>query len=86
MQTVMNRVDTSRYPDNVTDVIFDPHQFDVKKMESVPITQASYDALEAVKLGNYTWFSGLYFESEEGHIWEQDHEYLFSYGGHDFYK
>jgi len=89
MQVVLNRCDDERFPDTVSEVIFqkNPRQFTTaKQLARVKITEAAENALESVMLGEYTDNEALYFESLKGRAWARIHKYLFSYGGHDFYK
>lgn len=89
MQVVLNRVKSELYPNSVAEVIFqkNPTQFcTAKKLEKAVITDEAREALEAVKYGEYKHNEALYFESLPGKVWERCHTYLFSYGGHDFYK
>ena len=89
MQTVVNRVDSERFPESVSEVIFqkNPIQFTTaNKLASANVTEEAYKALYGVIMGDYTDCEALYFESLPGIVWGNKHEYLFSYGGHDFYK
>lgn len=89
MQVVLNRCEDERFPDTVSEVIFqkNPRQFTTaKQLARVKTTEAADNALNSVILGEYTENEALYFESLKGKAWVRCHDYLFSYGGHDFYK
>ena len=89
MQVVFNRVNDDKFPGSISEVIFqkNPTQFcTAKRLSKAVITDEAREALVAVKLGEYQTNEALYFESLPGKVWEKKHTYLFSYGGHDFYK
>lgn len=89
IQVVLNRVKSDKFPGSVAEVIFqkNPTQFcTAEKLEKAVITDEAREALMAVKMGKYQTNEALYFESLPGKAWEKKHTYLFSYGGHDFYK
>ncbi len=87
MQVVLNRFDSENFPNTISGVIFQKHQFSsTRKLATANITDAAYEALDAVKNGYYQENEALYFESLDGKVWSKSHQYLFSYGGHDFYK
>lgn len=89
IQVVLNRYESDKFPDTVEEVIHqkNPRQFPTaKRLAKANITEAAENALDAVIVGEYTDNEALYFESLPGKAWENVHEYLFSYGGHDFYK
>lgn len=87
MQVVLNRCDDERFPDTVSEVLFQKHQFTTaKQLARMKTTEAADEALSDVMFGEYTHNEALYFESLKGKAWVRCHDYLFSYGGHDFYK
>lgn len=87
MQVVLNRLESDKFPNTISEVIFQRKQFcTAKRLAKANITDSAREALEAVKKGDYTANEALYFESLPGKAWEKCHKYLFSYGGHDFYK
>lgn len=89
IQVVLNRVDSEVFPGTVNEVIFQkkPIQFTTARMlAKANVTDAAEEALQAVIMGKYKDNEALYFESLQGKIWEKYYTYLFSYGGHDFYK
>jgi N-acetylmuramoyl-L-alanine amidase len=86
MQTVLNRVESDLFPNSIREVIFQPKQFaTANRLGEADITEAAGAALEAIIWGDYVDMRALYFESLPGIAWGGCHEYLFSYGGHDFY-
>ena len=87
MQVVLNRVASEKFPDSVEGVVFDRGQFTTaKQLAKANITPEAYQALDEVIFCEFMDNEALYFESLEGKVWSKCHEYLFSYGGHDFYK
>lgn len=87
MQVVLNRFDSDIFPNTISGVVYQNKQFSsTRKLAKANITDAAYEALEAVKNGEYKDNEALYFESMSGKVWSKSHQYLFSYGGHDFYK
>ena len=87
MQVVLNRCDDERFPDTVSEVLFQKHQFTTaKQLARMKTTEAAEEALSDVMFGEYTHNEALYFESMKGKVWSRIHTYQFSYGGHDFYK
>lgn len=87
MQVVLNRFDSDIFPNTISGVVYQNKQFSsTRKLAKANITDAAYEALEAVKKGEYKDNEALYFESMSGKVWSKTHQYLFSYGGHDFYK
>lgn len=89
MQVVLNRRDSELFPDTIEGVIFQKHptQFTTaKRLAKANVTEAAEEALNQVVYGQYTDNEALYFESLSGKAWASVHEYLFSYGGHDFYN
>lgn len=87
MQVVLNRCEDERFPDTVSEVLFQKHQFTTaKQLARMKTTEAADEALSDVMFGEYTHNEALYFESMKGKVWSRIHTYQFSYGGHDFYK
>lgn len=87
MQVVLNRFESDKFPNSISGVIFQDKQFcTAKRLANAVITPEAYVALDAVVFGEYKSNEGLYFESLDGMVWAKCHTYLFSYGGHDFYK
>lgn len=87
MQVVLNRFESDEFPNSIAGVIFQPKQFTTaKRLASADITPEAYVALDSVIFGENREMDALFFESCEGKIWANTYEYMFSYGGHDFYK
>lgn len=87
IQVVMNRFESDAFPNTISGVLYQEKQFtSVKRLHKANVTDAAKEALEAVERGDYADNEALYFESLEGKVWSNVHEYQFSYGGHDFYK
>lgn len=88
MQVILNRCfETDEFPATIEGVIFQPKQFSTtKQLAKANTSPEAYAALDSVVFGEYRDVEALYFESLDGKVWSGSHEYLFSYGGHDFYK
>ena len=90
MQVVMNRVESDRFPNTVEEVIFqtNPLQFTTadKLAETNIISPEAYAALDAVIFSDYGYNDCLFFESMDGYAFDSWSTYVFTYGGHDFYK
>lgn len=88
IQVIMNRCfDTKKFPSTIRGVIFQTGQFTTaNELASANLSPAAYSALDSVVFGEYRDVEALYFESLDGRVWANSHDYLFSYGGHDFYK
>lgn len=87
MQVVLNRFESDDWPNTISGVLLQSGQFTTaEKLANANITPEAYAALDCVIFGDYLWNEALYFESLEGIAWADCHQYLFSYGGHDFYK
>lgn len=83
---VINRVESDIFPNNVSDVIYDPGQFDPARY--IEYVEPSHDSKEAVMkaLAGYNMSQGaLYFQKSKATEWG-DKQYLYRYGGHSFYK
>lgn len=90
MCVVLNRVADDRFPSTIHDVIYQPYQFSPVSsgiFEGMEPSDECYEALEMVKNGWDESEGALYFESCTGNPWEgTEIMYLFSEGGHEFYK
>lgn len=86
---VMNRADSDRFPDTVSDVIYEDGQFS-------PVSDGRYDAVdpdadcwEALELVRSGWDESqgaLYFESKSKSTWHSKNlKFLFQHGNHYFY-
>lgn len=88
---VLNRVWTDEFPDTIHDVIYQKSQFSPianGRFDRVEPDEECYEALEMVMLGWDESHGVLYFESEKSaDNWHSRHlDYLFTHGGHRFYK
>ena len=88
---VLNRVRTDEFPDTTHDVIYQKSQFSPianGRFDRVEPSEECYEALEMVMSGWDESRGALYFESEKSaDNWHSRHlDYLFTHGGHRFYK
>lgn len=96
---VINRVKNKRFPDNVTDVVYQREQNvtqfspvsngTINKVKiSEETTEVVYSALrgEDVSQGALFFMARKYAAPENAQWFDSHLTYLFSYGGHDFYK
>ena len=88
---VLNRVWTDEFPGTIHDVIYQKNQFSPianGRFDRVEPDDECYEALEMVMSGWDESDGALYFESEKSaDNWHSRHlEYLFTHGGHRFYK
>ena len=96
---VINRVKSSKFPDNITDVVFQRKKnvtqfspvangtiYRVKVSEET--REAVYSALygEDVSEGALFFMARKYANPENAQWFDSNLVYLFSYGGHDFFK
>ena len=87
---VLNRVQSDRFPDSVSEVIFQQGQFSPVgsgRFDRVEPDQECYEALDLVRLESWDESQGaLYFESESASDWHKNNlHFLFQYGNHYFY-
>lgn len=88
---VLNRVWTDEFPGTIHGVIYQKNQFSTianGRFDRVEPDDECYEALGMVMSGWDESNGALYFESEKSaDNWHSRHlEYLFTYGGHRFYK
>lgn len=96
---VINRVKNKRFPDNVTDVVYQREQNvsqfspvsngTINKVKiSEETTEVVYSALrgEDISQGALFFMARKYATSENAQWFDNHLTFLFSYGGHDFYK
>lgn len=91
MAVVLNRTENEAFPDNVREVVFQEGQFSVMgEGGRYYTTTPNEDCLAALELIESGWdesCGALYFESgEEGGWHSRNTEYLFTLGGHRFYR
>lgn len=90
MQTIINRTQDNRFPDTITEVLFQDKQFSTVTSgvyrKKKPNDNSHY-ALYLLESGQVD-SDALYFVADwvENSWQESNKEYLFSYGGHDFYR
>lgn len=90
IRVVLNRVDSSSFPDSIKKVIFQERQFS-------PVANGRFDRVEPDEdcrraldmVQNDGWdesMGALYFESKSDSTWHEDNlQYLFRHGNHYFY-
>lgn len=96
---VINRVKNKKFPDNVTDVVYQREQNvtqfspvsngTINKVKiSEETTEVVYSALrgEDISQGALFFMARKYATSENAQWFDNHLTFLFSYGGHDFYK
>lgn len=92
IMVILNRIDSDKFPDTIYDVIYQEQQFSPisnGRFDRVEPNEDCYKALEMIQLDKWDESQGaLYFESEDcADNWHSRHlEYLFTHGGHRFYK
>lgn len=87
---VLNRVESGRFPNSISEVIFQKGQFSPVgngRYERVEPDQECYEALDLIQMENWDESQGaLYFESKSTSDWHKNNlHYLFKYGNHYFY-
>ena len=87
---VFNRVDDDRFPDNISDVIYQKYQFSPisdGRFDSVEPDRECYEALEMVQNGWDESQGALFFESLSASQWHSNNlQFLFQKGNHYFYR
>ncbi len=92
IMVVLNRVLSDEFPDTIHDVIYQQSQFSPisnGRFNRIEPNGDCYKALDMIQLDKWDESDGaLYFESEDcADNWHSRHlEYLFTHGGHRFYK
>ena len=84
MSVVMNRVNSSEYPNNIHDVIYQPYQFYTKGMKSAEITPEVHMALARLEMGNL-YPELIAFEAKSNSALEVYYSEAFTYKDHTFY-
>ena len=85
---VMNRIASEIFPTSITEVIYDPGQFDPVDNGYIKYANPTHDSKQAVidALSGVDYSSGaLYFQKSAATTWG-DKQYLFRHGSHSFYK
>lgn len=92
---ILNRVRSERFPDTITEVIFSPKQFSPirdKRFFKVKVSEATIKGVNNALLGEDNSGGALYFmdrdySSHRSVSWfDSSLQYLFSYGGHEYFK
>lgn len=95
IMSILNRVESSNFPDSISDVIFESkgniYQYSPIMPDGrwwyIEPDQNCYKALEAVLNDTYDSKGALYFESCQGDSWHSKNlEYLYQSGSLRFYK
>lgn len=91
IRVVLNRIESEDFPDTVEEVVMQDGQFssvgDDKRYYTVDPDEGTQEALDMCEHGWDETKEALYFESCTGQCWQTETcEYLFTYGGHSFYK
>ena len=84
MSVVMNRVSSSEYPDNIHDVIHQPHQFYTAGMKSAEITPDVHMALAQLEMG-CVYPEILAFERSTSDFLDAYFDEAFTFLDHSFY-
>lgn len=86
MKVVLNRVESERYPDTITEVIFEKNQFSTalaggRLYEAKPDDEC-HKAVELIEKGWDKTQGAIFFNSCDAEVGK----YLFKLGNHKFYK
>lgn len=84
MSVVINRVNSPDYPDNIHDVIFQPHQFATEGMKDAEVTRETHLALAELEMGNLVP-EVIAFEKSESDFLNQYFDKAFTFKDHTFY-
>lgn len=90
IRVVLNRVQSDKFPNSISEVIFQRGQFSTignGRYDRVEPDQECYEALNLVQLESWDESQGaLYFESESTSDWHKNNlHFLFQYRNHYFY-
>ena len=92
IMVVLNRMYSDEFPDTIYDVIYQKQQFSPisnGRFDRIEPNDDCYKALDMIQLDKWDKSEGaLYFESEDcADNWHSRNlDYLFTHGGHRFYK
>ncbi len=91
IRVVMNRIESDDFPDSIEEVVMQGGQFssvgEGLRYYTVEPDEETLEALDMVAKGWDMSREAVYFESCKGSCWQTEScEYLFTYGGHSFYK
>lgn len=82
MSCIVNRVDSSEFPDNLHDVIYEPHQFYTKGMNKTKIPVEAHLALARIESGEVAKNIVAF---ETSNYLDKYFDYAFTYRDHKFY-
>lgn len=90
MLVVLNRVQSNKFPDSISEVVFEKGQFSPisnGRYDRVEPDQECYEALELIEFEKWDESQGaLYFESASASDWHRKNlKFLFQHGKHYFY-
>lgn len=84
MSVIINRVNSPEWPDNIHDVIYEPHQFATKGMSKAQPTEETHLALAYLEMGNLVP-EIIAFEKVNNNALDQYFSEAFEYRAHQFY-
>lgn len=84
MSVILNRVEDPAFPDNIHDVIHEPHQFATAGMAKAKVTADTHMALAELEMGNLTP-DIVAFERKESSSLDVYFSWAFTYRDHAFY-
>lgn len=84
MSVIINRVNSPDFPNNIHDVIYQPHQFATKGMESAEITVETHMALAELEMGNLVP-QVIAFETTDNDSLSVYFDKAFTFKDHTFY-
>lgn len=91
MRVVLNRTEDEQFPDTVEDVVFEEDQFSTVEIGgrywTVAPDEGCETALAAIENGWDESDGALYFDAVGSETWQgATREYLYTCGGHNFYR
>ena len=89
MLVILNRIQSSSFPDSVEEVIFQKHQFQPISDGRFDRVEPSADCWEALRMVQSGWdesCGATYFEASGKGWHSRNLDFLFKHGGHYFYK
>ena len=87
LSVIMNRVASDQFPDNVHDVIYQPHQFSVVtdgRIDTVEPQESTEMAMTRIEEGEIAP-EVIAFEEKGSHILDKWFRFAFTFRDHDFY-
>ncbi len=84
MSVIINRVNSSEYPNTIHGVIHQSHQFYTKGMKSAEITPEVHMALARLEMGNL-YPELVAFERKDNNALDVYYSEAFTHGDHTFY-